>query len=217
MTTPPDSSPDRISPNKGPEPWDQPSSLGKTPEGFDSLMEGAKNRPSAPTPGAPGTQGPTPLEIARGPSISGTPTFESILGQTKQAQDTLGEVEKRVKHKNLKLKRSQNHLIKQKLSDANSHIRAAGSKLGIDLPEDQKSPSLGGLSRFIAMINHGQNQLVAVQEQLKNLAKKGTNINPGDMLSVQVKMGLATQEIEYTSTLLGKVIQSVTQLMNTQL
>jgi len=37
------------------------------------------------------------------------------------------------------------------------------------------------------------------------------------MMAVQIKMGLAQQEIEYTSTLLSKVIQSVTQVINTQL
>ena len=42
-------------------------------------------------------------------------------------------------------------------------------------------------------------------------------LNPGEMMAVQVKMGLAQQEIEYTSTLLSKVIQSITQIINTQL
>ena len=52
---------------------------------------------------------------------------------------------------------------------------------------------------------------------LKKLSASGDSISPGDMMSIQVKMGLAQQEISYTSTLLGKVIQSITQLMNTQL
>ena len=67
------------------------------------------------------------------------------------------------------------------------------------------------------MINDGQDQLAQVQEMLKKLSASGDSISPGDMMSIQVKMGLAQQEISYTSTLLGKVIQSITQLMNTQL
>ncbi len=76
---------------------------------------------------------------------------------------------------------------------------------------------LSGISRFIAMVNDGQDQLAEIQEQLKNMSAKGGQINPGEMMSIQVKMGLAQQEIEYSSTLLGKVIQSLTQIINTQL
>jgi flagellar hook-basal body complex protein FliE len=78
-------------------------------------------------------------------------------------------------------------------------------------------PGVSGVARFIAMINDGQDQLAQVQAQLKKMSADGTSVNPGDMMSVQVKMGLAQQEISYTSTLLGKVIQSITQLMSTQL
>ena len=85
------------------------------------------------------------------------------------------------------------------------------------MPQGKMPPGLSGVARFIAMINEGQDQLVQVQAQLKKMAASGANVNPGDMMSVQVKMGLAAQEIEYTSQLLGKVIQSVTQLLNTQL
>ena len=80
------------------------------------------------------------------------------------------------------------------------------------------APGLTGIPRFLAMVNQGQDQLAAVQKQIDDLSKKSPDqINPGEMMSIQVKMGLAQQEIEYTSILLSKVIQSVTQIINTQL
>ena len=208
---PPDKSPDRITPGQSPEPIGQPNLPKQAPSGFESYMQPQQS------PGAPG--GPSaPMGIPQAPPIStGGVSFDSILAQSKTAQDSLGTVEQQLNDKNLKLKRSQNHLVRQKLGDANDYIRAAGSKLGANMPEQKMPPGMSGISRFIAMINDGQDQLVAVQQQLGSLAAKGEQLNPGEMMAVQVKMGLAQQEIEYTSTLLSKVIQSITQIINTQL
>jgi flagellar hook-basal body complex protein FliE len=144
-------------------------------------------------------------------------SLDSILAQAKTMQDTLGTVEGQLNDKNLRLKRSQSHLVRQKLGDANSYMRAAGSKLGAPMTENKMPPGLTGVARFVAMINDGQDQLAQVQQKLQQLAAKGEQLSPGDMLSVQVKMGLAQQEIEYTSTLLSRVIQGITQIINTQL
>lgn len=210
----PDKSPDRISPGKPAESLEKPITPGQTPTGFDSYMQGSSQSKTLPT--APG--GPTPMDVVHGPSISSSGiSFDSILAQAKQTQDSLGTVAEQLNDKNLKLKRSQSHLVRQKLGDANSYIRTAGSRLGIDLPEGKMPAGVSGIARFIAMVNDGQNQLAEVQEMLKKMSADGTSINPGEMMSVQVKMGLAQQEISYTSTLLGKVIQSITQLMSTQL
>jgi hypothetical protein len=217
MTIPSDKSPDRIIPGKPAESLEKPMTTGQTPTGFDSYMQGTA-QPQTPggTPAATG--GPTPMNIPQGPAISTSGiSFDSILAQAKQTQDSLGTVEQQLNDKNLKLKRSQSHLVRQKLGDANSYVRTAGSKLGLDLPEGKMPPGVSGISRFIAMVNDGQVQLEQVQEQLKKMSADGTSINPGEMMSIQVKMGLAQQEIGYTSTLLGKVIQSFTQIMSTQL
>lgn len=213
MTIPPDQSPNPITPGQPSQPLEPsvPPGKGQTPN-FEEHMQTAPGQKQG------GANAPTPMDVTRGPSISSAGvSFDSLLAQTTQAKDSLGTVEKQLKDKNLKLKRPQSHLVKQKLSDANEHIRAGGSKLGMKLPEENIPKNLGPIARFIAMVNDGQNQLGAVQEQLKKMSAKGKQINPADMLSVQVKMGLAQQEIQYTSTLLGKVIQSFTQLMNTQL
>jgi flagellar biosynthesis/type III secretory pathway ATPase len=58
---------------------------------------------------------------------------------------------------------------------------------------------------------------MAVQQKLKSLAASNKPINPADMMLVQIKMSQAQQEIEYSTTLLGKVIDSLKQIINTQL
>ena len=219
-STPPDRSPDRITPGMPLEPTDRLHPTAPTTS-FESKMKGA---PGAP-PGGPGTQGvapgqpgaPSPMEASKGPAFTGTPTFDTIGTQAKNAQDTLGTVGQQLNTPNLKFKRAQSHLLRNKLQDANSYIRSAGAKVGVEAPPMKSSPGASPIDRFIAYVNDGQDQLQAVQDKLKQMAANGEEIRPGDMLLIQVKMNLAQQEIEYSSTLLGKVIDSLKQIMNIQL
>jgi hypothetical protein len=216
MAIPPDKSPDRITPGKPLDQVGKPVTPGGAPEGFESYMQGAGTKTPSGTPQTPG--GPTPMNAVRPGNLpTAAPTMDSLSMQAKNAHDTLGTVEKQLKDKNLQLKRSQSHLVRQKLGDANNYLRAAGSKLGTPPSQERNLAGLSGVSRFVAMINEGQDQLLQVQQQLHEMSARGANVSPADMMTIQVKMGLAQQEIEYTSTLLSKVIQSVTQIMNTQL
>ena len=115
MTVPPDKSPDRITPGKAMEP-PETRIAPQPPRGdFQSHMQGAPAAPSQPA--APG--GPTPLDLARQSQMqTAGPSFNSILAQAKNAQDSLGTVGDQLKTPNLKLRRSQTHLVKNKLTDA---------------------------------------------------------------------------------------------------
>lgn len=213
MSTPPDKSPDRITPSKPLEP-ERP--VPKPPTGFQSYMQETPTQQKAPF--APPTAGPTPMEVARGPAFqTGGPSYETLLAQAKTAQDTLGTVAEKLNTPNLKLKRSQTHLLKNKLNDANSYIRAAGAKLGVE-GKPMKTASGGGpIERFFGYINDGQDQLVQAQTQLQELSAKGTQLRPTDMMMVQIKLSFAQQELEFSSTLLSKVIDSLKTIINVQL
>ncbi len=212
-TNPPDKSPDRIF---GGKPLEPAGTTPQPPKDFQSYMQGSSTPTQGQTPATPG--GPTPMDIARGPAIqTAGPSFDTLLGQAKTAQDSLGNVEKQLNTPNLKLRRSQSHLLKNKLTDAQGYIRQASGKLGVDAPPMKLPPGATAIDRFIAYVNDGQNQLIQVQQKLKQMAAKGQQLNAAEMLSVTVKMNLAQQEIEYSSTLLSKVISSTTQIMNIQL
>jgi len=213
-TIPPDRSPDRITPGKALEP-EKP--LSQPPSTFETYMQETASQGKSALPGTGQPVGTSPMEITRGGTPSSTPTFDSLMTQARGAQDGLGQVERQLNTPNLKLKRSQTHLIKNKMQDANGHIRSAASKLGVE-NDPMKMPSgANPIGRFLAYIGDGQDQLVVVQQKLKELSAKQGEIRPGDMMLMQVKMSLAQQEIEYSSTLLGKVIESITTVLNTQL
>jgi flagellar hook-basal body complex protein FliE len=145
------------------------------------------------------------------------PTFDSLLGQARSVQDGLGTVGQQLQTPNLKLKRSQAHLLKNKLQDTNEYINSAANKLDVETTPQKGDASASPVGRFLAYIGNGQDQMNAVQKKLEELSKTNGQIQPGDMLLVQVKMSQAQQEIEYSSTLLGKVIDSIKTIMNTQL
>lgn len=211
----PDKSPDRITPGKPLEGVGVDRGAQGTPpsKDFESYMksQGAKSSGST----AAGAM--SPMEAVKGPAITGTPTLETLSTQAKNAQDSLGNVGEQLNTPNLKLKRAQSHLLRNKLQDANTYIRSAGSKLGVESPPLKQQTGSSPIEKFIGYVNDGQNQLLSVQQKLKEMAASGEEIRPGDMMQIQVKMNLAQQEIEYSSSLLGKVIDSLKQIMNIQL
>lgn len=213
MTFVPDSTPGRITPDKAAEP------AGTTPQpqkDFQSYMKGSPGKMPGGAP--PQASGPTPASIAQGPSIpTAAPTVNSMIAQSKTAQDSLGTIGQQLKTPNLAFKRSQAHLLKNKLTNANEYIRQAGAKLGVESPPLTMPPGTNAIGRFIAYVNDGQDQLIQVQQKLKQMSAKGQQLNAAEMLSVTVKMNLAQQEIEYSTTLLAKVIDSIKQIMNIQL
>ena len=180
------------------------------------MQKGSGAQTGGPVGAATGSS-PTPLELARPANFQpAAPSFNSLLSQAKGAQDTLGTVAKQLQSPNLKLKRSQTHLLRNKLTDANAHINTAAAKLGIE--PSQVKPSGGGhVEKFLSYINAGQNQFSAIQAKLQEMSASGEQLNAGDMMLLQAKMGVAQQEIEYSSTLLSKVIDSIKQIMAIQL
>jgi hypothetical protein len=186
------------------------------PTGRPSFESHLANQPAMKPAQGNGVQ--SPMEAASlTPATKGTPTVGSLITQAKSAQDTLGTVGEQLNTPNLKFKRAQSHLLRNKLTDASNYSRAAAEKLGLDTDPIQMPTDGGPVGRFLAYVNDGQEQFLAIQKKLNELSKDPEHINPATMMFLQSKMGLAQQEIEYSSTLLGKVISSITTIMGIQL
>jgi hypothetical protein len=200
---------------------EKPTGLGQKPTSFETHMEGPSGAPKGvqlPPSGAAPAHGASPIDIAKPAGQTSPPSLDSLMNQAKSAQDGLGTIGKQLQDPNLKLKRSQSQLLKHKLQDATGHIRSAGDKAGVPAPKAQK-PLTGSspAARFLGMIGQGQDDLMAVQQQIKTYSANPEKMNAADMMFMQVKMNQAQQEIEYSSLLLGKVIESFKQVLNIQL
>ncbi len=185
-------------------------------QSFASFMQGEKASPMS-------TAGKTPLvspfDLAHGQTpLAQAPTVESLLAQVNSAQGTVNDIQSNMNYPNLKLKSSHKYLMKNKLVDANTNLRAANAKLGAPIPPEPDQTKFGGpLGKFLAFLTDGQAQLTSAQKELQGLKDKGTNITPGDFLLIQVKISKATQELEYTSVLLSNAVQDFKTMMQVQL
>jgi hypothetical protein len=189
-----------------------------TSESFKSFMQTPGGMPATGTGKTPLV---TPFDLAQqsGPKLAAGPTMQTLLTQAAQAQVTLGDISTQLNTPKLSLKQSQKYLLKNKLTSANAHLRSANSKLGIDpLPAEPETPSDGGpIGKFLGYVTDGQNQLQAAQGQLQELNKNGSNVNPADLLLVQIKLNKAQQELEYSSILLSNAVSDIKMLFGIQL
>jgi len=160
----------------------------------------------------------SPMDLASKAGISTTPTFDTLLAQSTNAKDTLGDVEKNLKTPNMKFKKSQEELLKNKLNNANEHLKTANQKMGANIPEETKiAPQEGPVNNFLGLVTDGQNKLSEAHNQLQNLKVGNKTLAPEEMLLIQIKLAQAQQEIEYSSVLLSKVVDSLKQIISIQM
>lgn len=203
------------SPEPSKIPPDKSIEKGNAPD-ISSFQEYKEKSPSAQAPGVSGEI--SPMDLAARAGISTTPTFQTLLAQTANTQDTLGDVVKNLKTPNLKLKKSQADLLQSKLTNANDHLAGANQKMGANMPEEtQIPPNADPLTRFIGMVTDGQNKLYQAHNQLQNLKTGDRALSAADMLLIQIKLSQAQQEIEYSSVLLSKVVDALKQIINIQM
>lgn len=182
---------------------------------FEEFMQKAGQQPEVKTSG-----NLSPFELSQGKTpLAAGATFDSLMTQVKQAQTTLGDINNGLNTKNLKLKQSQRYLLKNKLTDANAHIRAANAKMGAETPPPAAPQASGGgiIGKFLDYVSEGQSNLMAAQQQILNLKGKGDSLKPADFLAIQLKLGHAQQEIEFASIMLSKAVDDLKMIFNIQL
>jgi hypothetical protein len=210
MTIPPDRS-DQIMPGQPIRPGPAtPQAPGAGFQGYMGEAQGAPGKVYTPAPGTPASViGAQPFNVQ-----TAGPSLDNLISQIGTSQDSLAMVRSQLKTNNLQFKRSQQHLLRNKLSDASTYLRAANSKLGADVPQMPSQAGAKPIERFLNFVTDGESQLASAQQKIQDMQKKGDQMRPGDFLLVQVKMSQAQQEIEYSSVLLSKVIDSIKATLN---
>ena len=202
--------PEKIDPSKGIMP--EGEGAGETPpKPFGPYMKEGPTEASKAEP--------SPIDLAKtAPLPPGQPTPESVNAQLTTASGTLGDIQGHLQTKGLKLKRSQNYLLRNKLADSNQHLRAAAQKLGASpgaLPQiaGRQNP----IMRFLGMVTDSQNQIQEAQAKVQEISKNHSSVNPAELLTVQIKISKAQQELEYCSVLLSNAVSSLKMMFNVQI
>src|SRR5581483_701229 len=191
-------------------------SLSVPNQSFTAFMQ----KGAAPTPMETAGKSSTisPFSLMQGqPPVATTPSLDTLMTQVKNVHSTLGDINTQLNTPNLKLKASTKYLVKNKLTDANEHLRSFNERIGAEVPKQPDASKFSGpLGRFFAYLNDGQAQMEQAKIQLQNLKEKGTNMSPSDFLLVQIKMNKAQQLLEFTSVLLSNAVSVIKQIMQVQ-
>lgn len=204
-----------IQPSKGIQPGEEQQP--QPGESFKSFMEEGQ-QPGQAT-GKP-SQGITPFDLA-GQGTMGTtsgPSMDTLIGQMNSTSSVLGDVQNQLHTKNLNLKQSQKYLLRNKLTSANQNIRSAADKSGVEVGDPPPtSARQSPVTKFLGLITDGQDQLNKTQEMIQNMKTEGGSLSPAQLLTVQVKLAKAQQELEYSSILLSKAVDDIKTMFNIQL
>lgn len=150
-----------------------------------------------------------------------TVSIEDIKKQTQQTINKFDDVKQQLvqaNQANAEIKPSYQKLLKNHLTHIDDNIRIASSKVGIETPAispvtDAKSAN--PVERFINMLTSSQAKMKNLQKSVEAMASAGT-MNPGQMLALQIKSNLISQEMELFSSLLGKALEGIKTIMNVQ-
>lgn len=184
---------------------------------FGSYMEQPTGTTQANAP--QGASGISPIDLPGANQLHNvSPNIDSLLGQVYGSDAYINELQKNLRTPNLRFKRSEQYLLRNKLSEANTHLTNASEKMGAkSLAQPAPQNNANPVERFISLVTHGQNQLYEAKETLLHMKEGDEPIDPAKMMLIQVKLAQAQQELEYASILLSKVVDVIKQMMNIQL
>ena len=198
--------PDQIYPTRGIEPSQQAEEgVGGN---FQEMMQNPGVKPSA-------ANAPSPMNILPGTNPVSGPSVDTMQAQLNASQNNINDMQAQLQTPNLKIRPQDKDMLIKNMGHATDNLRAANTKLGVPTgptPVAQDGP----LGKFVSLINDGSSQIQSAKQKLHDLATSN-NLNPAEMLLVQVKLNQAQQQIEFSSVLLSKVVDDFKQLMNIQI
>lgn len=144
-------------------------------------------------------------------------TPAELIAKTEQVTHRMGELKARLEQPGIQVKESAVPLLNNKLSHIDENIKIALKKTGTETaPMSPVAPSDNPIMRFLGFLTHGQYQLNTLAMEVEKWHLNGKEITPAAMLSLQIKVGYITQELEFFSSLLNKALESTKTIMNVQ-
>lgn len=146
-------------------------------------------------------------------------TPAELVAQTQEVIKQIETVKAQLATPNLELKNSVQSLMKNKLAHIDESLKVAMNRAGIEYtPQDLGAKSMTNpIERFLGFLTNGQYQLQRLSNDVSMMQMKDGTISPASMLSMQIKVGYITQEIEFFISLLNKALESTKSIMNVQI
>lgn len=143
----------------------------------------------------------------------------------KQSTEIVSKIEKaksqlvQANEANQEIKPSYQKLLRNHLSHIDDNIKIASSKVGIEPTGEiqaTETKSANPIERFLDMLTRSQHEMNNFQNIINDVSGGGKEILPGQMLALQIKASLISNELELFSNLLNKALEATKTIMNVQ-
>lgn len=175
---------------------------------FDQLM----NKDSTSTQATVGNDATkvSPMDLAKDRQVALNP--ENKLAN--QAQELSGRVEniKQVFNTS-QLDPKQKTELQNRLGHINENLQVELTKGGFELKNIPESGS--PIDRFLSFLTEGQGHINSLSTEIQALSGK-KDLSPGQMLSIQHKVGEMQNKIEFFTASLNKALEGIKSLFNVQ-
>lgn len=168
----------------------------------------------------------SPMDVAKDQlraSDGAPPPIDRISETTDAIKARIEDIKGVLESGDVHIKQSYQDLLENKLSHIDDSLKIALEKAGVEYTPVDHGATVGiptALERFVSFLTRSQSQLDNVASEVQAIRDKheGTNknINPADLLAIQVKVQFVQQELELFTNLLNKGLESTKTLMNVQ-
>lgn len=147
-------------------------------------------------------------------------TSEEIRSTIQKTISNIEQVKKDLETPNLNIKPYQK-LMNNKLKHVDEQLRIAVARTGREFPvEEVGAPEVGKrfnpVEEFLGRLSHIEYQMQDMQNYVDYMALSETELNPANMLAIQMKMNHIGQEVEFFAALLNKALEGIKQIGNIQ-
>lgn len=168
---------------------------------------------------------PSPMEMAqqvdkRHRDQPPVKSLEELTSEGKETLKKLIEAKRTLEtNPNIQFTKPQQLEGTRNLIHVDESLRIALSKVGADkyvtkpvAPTDLSSP----VHKFLSYLSNSQYQFEHLNDQIDFLSSSGTNISLANMMALQMKMGIITNQIDFFTGLLSKALEATKTIMNIQ-
>lgn len=146
-----------------------------------------------------------------------TASPEDLVAQAQEAITKIEEIKGQLATPDLTIKPPVQNMLQRKLTHIDENLKIALDRAGLEYNEIKPAEREGipnPIERFLGMLTDSQHKLETINNDVGALNRE--QINPADLLAVQVKVNSVQQEVEFFSNLLNKALESTKTLMNVQ-
>lgn len=203
---------------------DASGQVSSTKERFDSFMQQESkvdNQLAKPEALVDEVQKPTPMDEVRRLNYKveaiARASPETIKAKADELVAEIDSIHKKYSQfTQTDIKTSFQTLLKNRLSHIDDTLKIALSKVGLEHISPESQSTKNPIVVFLNSLSHGQDQLGRIGDSINQMQAKGINLNPVDMLAIQVNMHQIQQQLEFCTNCLNKALESTKTLMNVQ-